>query len=277
MKISSELQNSLRAKFNPDGSPLREYQKYLLELLCDFDELCKKMGIRYWLSQGTVLGAVRHGGFIPWDDDIDVEMLHSDYLKLIANFRENERYALQIIKTDPFYPLPFAKFRDKHSVLWDKDDKVSSLYKYKGAFIDIFYTEYRNETVSKYLNYFFVAAAKSEIIIRNKVVIKLLVWIFTRLGFYGAQIIRRISKIFINQKMGLGYGSHFYNVRCEKSNIFPLQTIDFEGRSFPAPHNCDQYLKMIYGDYMVLPDINEIKTHITKWGRIDKSDYGQKA
>lgn len=73
--IANDIQSSLRERFNPDGSDLRRYQMRLLEILLFIDSVCRKHGINYWLSSGTCLGAVRHGGFIPWDDDIDVEML----------------------------------------------------------------------------------------------------------------------------------------------------------------------------------------------------------
>ena len=114
MLISEDLQNKLRQKYNPDGSNLREYQLYLVQLLQEFDKICKQIGVNYWISQGTVLGAIRHGGFIPWDDDIDVEMTYADYCKFCRNFQETNNHAVQNIMTDPYYPLPFAKFRDKN-------------------------------------------------------------------------------------------------------------------------------------------------------------------
>ena len=76
-------QEALRARFNPDGSLLRQQQQRMLELLIEVDRICKKHHITYWLSCGTLLGAARHKGFIPWDDDLDIEMLLPDYKRLL--------------------------------------------------------------------------------------------------------------------------------------------------------------------------------------------------
>ena len=73
----------LRARFNPDGSMLRRQQMRMLEILLEVDKICKKHDIRYWLSSGTLIGAMRHNGFIPWDDDLDIEMMRADYLRLM--------------------------------------------------------------------------------------------------------------------------------------------------------------------------------------------------
>ena len=66
--ISPELQFSLRQRFNPDGSPLRKHQILMLGMLKKIDAVCRENNIRYWLSSGTCIGALRHGGFIPWDE-----------------------------------------------------------------------------------------------------------------------------------------------------------------------------------------------------------------
>ena len=73
----------LRKKYNPDGSLLRRQQLRMLDILSEVDRICKKHDIPYWLSSGTLIGAMRHNGFIPWDDDLDIEMMRKDYLRLM--------------------------------------------------------------------------------------------------------------------------------------------------------------------------------------------------
>ena len=69
--------------YNPEGSTLRRDQMEMLTVLNAFAEICKDNDIQWWLCSGTLLGAARHGGFIPWDDDIDVSMFPKDYRKLL--------------------------------------------------------------------------------------------------------------------------------------------------------------------------------------------------
>ena len=73
MVISSTENEALRQRFSPEGSPLRRHQDRMLEMMVWLDAVCRRHGIPYWLGSGTLLGAVRHGGFIPWDDDVDIE------------------------------------------------------------------------------------------------------------------------------------------------------------------------------------------------------------
>ena len=87
--------------YNPEGSLLRERQKEMLAVLADFAKICEENDIRWWLCSGTLLGAARHKGFIPWDDDVDVSMLKKDYRKLLKVLRkmDNEEYFYQCIQT----------------------------------------------------------------------------------------------------------------------------------------------------------------------------------
>ena len=79
---SNDIQTADFSRYNPEGSMLRRDQKELVEILKVLADICDRNGIRWWLSSGTLLGAVRHKGFVPWDDDVDIEMLKEDYLKL---------------------------------------------------------------------------------------------------------------------------------------------------------------------------------------------------
>ncbi|HBA13371.1 MAG TPA: LicD family protein, partial [Bacteroidales bacterium] len=101
--IESKIQSELNKKYNPEGSPLRNQQLHVLDILVLFDKICRENGIDYWLHGGTLLGAVRHGGFIPWDDDVDVCIKAVDYRKFRKVFLRNlpKRYRLVDYRTSP--------------------------------------------------------------------------------------------------------------------------------------------------------------------------------
>src|SRR3954468_21006016 len=100
--------------YNPEGSELRRAQLKMLEILEAFDKICRKHNINYWLVCGTLLGARRHGGFIPWDDDLDIAILQSDYDKLMLILKEElpEHLKLQTQETDKKYWYFHPKIRD---------------------------------------------------------------------------------------------------------------------------------------------------------------------
>ena len=114
--IDAELQKKLRNKFNPDGSEMRQSQLKMLDILNVVDEICRRNNIEYWIGSGTLIGAVRHGGFIPWDDDIDIEILYSDRKRFIeACLRElPDKYKLQCNLTDNTYFLNIFCFAMTH-------------------------------------------------------------------------------------------------------------------------------------------------------------------
>ena len=96
---------ALKARFNPDGSPLRRMQDRMTEMLREIDAICRRHNIRYWLCSGTLLGCIRHGGYIPWDDDLDIEVLREDYDRLMEILPRElpEHLRLQNHDTDPGY------------------------------------------------------------------------------------------------------------------------------------------------------------------------------
>ena len=82
--IPRDIQEQFKKQYNPEGSILRRAQYRMLEMLSFIDDVCVKNNIKYWIDSGTLLGARRHGGFIPWDDDVDICMPREDYVNNVA-------------------------------------------------------------------------------------------------------------------------------------------------------------------------------------------------
>lgn len=261
MPVNSEQSQLLRERFNPDGSILRRHQLRMLEMLRYIDKVCRENGIRYWLSSGTCLGAVRHGGFIPWDDDVDIEMLKADYLKLKPILEKDNKYYFQTHKSDSFYIAPYAKLRDKHSHLEEHGQDRN--YKYKGIYIDIFILE----PGSKWIR-----------LVYEKLMVRIMLFgsklksnnLFFRglksLFFFSINLIRPLDRLFTSiNTLRHTYGSGFCDKIRHKDKLLPTVDVDFEGEKFPVPRDVDFYLSSIYGkDYNELPDLDSIHPHTTE-------------
>lgn len=255
--IDYQLQQQLRERFNPDGSMLRKQQLRMLEILLYIDKICKENNIKYWLSSGTLLGAVRHGGFIPWDDDLDIEMLREDYEKFLKVFTDNDNYALQTYKSDENYFRTFAKVRDLHSEI--SEFELDRYYKYRGLYVDIFSIE----RVPKYICRLYGGVFEVIGRWRRKCGDNKFLWhilkCFQKITLWTIPIARPIFRIF-TKDLHHSYGSGFLKER-HIEDIHPLTSVQFEGYTFPAPNNIDSYLSLIYGDYKQLPDTDSFVIH----------------
>ena len=122
------------------NSKLRKVQLTELEILEKIDEICKKNNINYFLIGGTLLGDVRHKGFIPWDDDIDIGMLREDYEKFINVCLKNgalgKDYYLHCNESDDDYFIPFIKVKKNNTTFAEKN--IENINTHKGIFLDIF-------------------------------------------------------------------------------------------------------------------------------------------
>lgn len=252
-------------KFN---GTLRDIQLLYVELLRFVDNVCKKHEINYWLDGGTLLGAVRHGGFIPWDDDVDLTMLRKDYNKLL------EVLPLEISKHDYFKEncgltllIEGQKnyFSDFKSV-YDVDDKEGYLNDDNFSFLQIAWLKPYVK-----IDFFpkdFLETEKISFFKKNYVSNKYKFNQKVKKGEY--LFFKKLNEF--NDKFGfvLNETPQFADsfdviplapVRIfETSKTFPLNKISFEGYEFNCPNDVDYYLSLIYGkNFRDLPKV--IETH----------------
>ncbi len=256
-------QEELRARFNPEGSPLRRQQMVMLEMLKELDRICRKHKIPYFLYWGTLLGAIRHDGFIPWDDDLDVGLMRKDYKRLMNVLPSElpEHIALQSNDTDKNYFYFYAKLRDKNSLLDERSyDKV---FKEKGIFIDIFPFDTIIPTTQRWrlqsAAYTIFRSGDGNLI--SMQIIKALTWLNRHVSF---PALRLYSKIIRCNKVTLDYGIPFHKVH-DMCDIFPLATHVFEGIETFVPGKSHEVLSSLYGDYMSLPpNLDNIYHHVER-------------
>lgn len=233
---------------------LKDAQKIMLEILIEVDRICMKNNIEYWLADGTLLGAVRHRGFIPWDDDIDICMLKEEYNKFleIAPKELKEKFFLQTSKYDKNYNFLYPKIRDRNSIFIEKYDSNQEKF-HQGLNLDIFVMDryfIRSKILYRFL-YFFKNIKIENNRINNYFFFKKIIVSF-KLNICAEKIL----KFFLtNKKQNSRLGYRYYWKQLYKYNdIFPLKEIEFEGYKFSCPNNTDAYLKELYGDtYMELP------------------------
>ena len=261
--IDREIQRELRCRFNPDGSSLREAQLRLLGILRAVDGVCRRNGIDYFLSSGTLLGAVRHGGFIPWDDDVDIEMPLDAYRRFleVAPDELPEHLKIQNSTTDPSFLLTFSKVRDISTAATDADYGLSSHYNIGGYFLDVFPIA---PSTSLTLHYLYGKLTYWGILAVNRAyhtplyrpVLALHRCIRAVLG----ALSRRVQPLHPGGRLRHLSPSTFPKSRYA-DELFPTGEIEFEGYRFKAPQDCAAYLRRIYGDYMSLPDPDRIEKH----------------
>ena len=246
---------------------LRACQLKQLGILEEIDRICRKHDIPYWLDGGSLLGAVRHGGFIPWDDDIDLAMRLEDLERFIriAPAELRKGLFLQTPESDPSSKEPIIKIRDLNSLYIESGDNMRADYQ-KGLFVDIFpFIDYPNvpkpwvkkltkgiSTAYSILHaphYYSLRSFAECFWFGGKYALFKAVWSVLCLLYPKNTY---ISNVLINN----GYG-----IMHRRDSIFPLGEIEFEGKRFSAPCNPDAYLKDLYRNYMDVPPEDKRKVH----------------
>ncbi len=248
---------------------LKKVQKYLLELLITIDNVAKANNIDYWIDGGTLLGAVRHSGFIPWDDDVDVCLLKKDYDKfipLLNDYIKNNNNDLSLM----YYGGDVKHWDD---FLMSKKYPTRVKGEKKPVKIDIFPMKLlkNNEEElkdDKYLtdtaNFFIMGKTKYFPEIKTKYKFKSLKDAIKQknefLKFFNNQHINKNIKTDSKENLLVDYpfGDSYVTAKRDYkkySDIFPLSSIEFEGYSFKCPKNIDNYLKGVFNNYMDLPPL----------------------
>lgn len=243
-------------------------------ILKDIKRVCNELNLTYFLDSGTLLGAIRHNGFIPWDDDIDISMPRPDYEIFVKEYNKycNSRYRLKSIEIDSRYGYPYAKVYDTTTILYEHGRNPFDL----GLSIDIFsidgYPDGEKEQIKHFnrvLNYFDLYASTESLAGRNYSLnpkhymrnVRLFFSRFFLQRYKAKKVIKNARKFdFKNSEFaGINVCVYYHpNSRClQKECWIPIEH-QFEDDIYPIPKGYDSVLKSYYGDnYMTPPPENK--------------------
>lgn len=254
-----------------------------LDLLQEFMDACKKCGVKCYADAGTLLGAVRHKGFIPWDDDIDLVMLRDDYEKLLQMSEElfQEPYFFQTIYTDSGYYRGHAQFRNTKTTAILEEEKGKILHFNQGIFIDIFVLDGIPESkIQRGVDKFWVTLINKVIICAKKnmrdmswreKIVHILIKFFNispkKLFDKRERRLSRYNKNEMVAPLGFIYET---KKRCRSRKMYDnMLMTPFEFTSIPIPEEYDDFLKQRYGQYMNPQNVPT--THGKVWFDVDNS------
>ncbi|MEA5002893.1 MAG: LicD family protein [Christensenella sp.] len=269
-----------------DPQTLKRVQGVILDIFKDFKVICEKHGIPYFAFGGTAIGAIRHHGFIPWDDDIDVCMLREDYERFltVAPGELDGKYDLLTIENTDGYVLPFAKLSKKGTVFLEATD-TNRTYT-SGIFLDIFPFDVLAADEQKRAKQIKKAWFWARMCVMQEYgEVKLpgsLVGAKRSAASAAVHMVHGVLKLFHVSKASLyrrylkatrmyedvddTYVTDFSGIEPEKiyfakSDLFPLQEMPFEDTTISMPRDPHPHLTLQFGDYMTLPPEEDRKNH----------------
>ena len=258
-------------------------------ILKDFIKICEKNNLTYYIYAGSLLGAVRHNGFIPWDDDLDVVMFREDYEKLKKIFlsNPNDKYELLTNETSEDYFHLLSKLMIKNTLF--EEEWVNQVNFHVGINIDIFVLDDLADGRFKRFYQLKKSFLYNKLLIMSKIKLDdlpFLTKVTTHLVYYFLNLFN-IKPSTINKRC-LNFLRKYQDVCCEcvfdisataeeypliyyKEDFNQIVKLKFEDIEVNAPKNYDNILKSLYGDYMMLPPKEQRYNHITE--HLDFGDY----
>lgn len=253
---------------------VKDVQNKIYDVMLYVHKLCKNNNIKYFLSGGTLLGAVRHKGFIPWDDDADIMFLREDYERFLqAASKDNDaRFKIGSIRNDVNWTRPWARVWDSKTIVEFDSISDSAI----GVYVDILPIDGLPDGMMafklfnyriKWLNTLRNAAMRTSFVEGEKHrFIKKIIGLFAKRhsAYHYASKVDRLCASYKNNKSnfcGVSVLSHYmekerFSEKCFEKTV----EMDFEGSRFMCPSGYDAYLRQLYGDYMVLPPLEKQKS-----------------
>lgn len=267
-----------------DETTLKKLQQYELGILRDFIKVCEENGLSYFGFAGTGIGALRHGGFIPWDDDIDVAIPREDLNKLIEIFNRDfsDKYVIVNAECCKDYPMMTTHIILKDSLFVTKD--VKNLKYPKGIFLDVFPLDHAADDQNALKKQAYITWLWGKILVLKHVpfptvpffgfaaklahVATAVAWFLLNLfcishKFLYNRMMKASTKYNCSNTESLGFFCNTtpFDFYYKKNEIFPLRKLLFEDMEICFPNALEAKLTNMYGDYMQLPPPEKRKNH----------------
>lgn len=248
---------------------LEDVKQHELDILKYVDAVCKEYNLRYFLSFGTLIGAIRHKGFIPWDDDIDISMPREDYDRFVEITKNTKGIYITLYPEKEGYPYPFVKVVDTNTKLAEED--VMDIPD-NGLWVDIFPLDGYTNSKPSFTNKFATALERARSLATydkcpERFKNQKLLWLIARCfgyKFFQKKVISLCKKspYATSKYVGYAYGAAM--------SVYPgdffneLIRAPFEDGEFLIPARYDEYLTLLYGDYMKIPSEDQQISHCVK-------------